>query len=232
MEVQSAAMRNATDEAVASAGILAAPDAPDAPDATHAAAAGILPWHDAPSAPSTRARLVEQARAGDRVAFERLVEPWIEPAFRTALAVLGREADARDATQDALLDAWRNMRSLRDPDRFDAWLGRIHVNACRAVGRRRGRSTVREISLSMLPDPDEPASRSRGLEEESASLDELEHVFARLSIEQRTILVLHHLERQPVARIAAVLGIPEGTAKWRLHAARAALERALEEERR
>ncbi len=232
MEVQSAAMRNATDEAVASAGILAAPDAPDAPDATHAAAAGILPWHDAPSAPSTRARLVEQARAGDRVAFERLVEPWIEPAFRTALAVLGREADARDATQDALLDAWRNIRSLRDPDRFDAWLGRIHVNACRAVGRRRGRSTVREISLSMLPDPDEPASRSRGLEEESASLDELEHVFARLSIEQRTILVLHHLERQPVARIAAVLGIPEGTAKWRLHAARAALERALEEERR
>ena len=124
------------------------------------------------------------------------------------------------------------MRSLRDPDRFDAWLGRIHVNACRAVGRRRGRSTVREISLSMLPDPDEPASRSRGFAEESAALDELEHVFARLSLDQRTILVLHHLERQPVARIAAVLGIPEGTAKWRLHAARAALERALEEERR
>ena len=84
----------------------------------------------------------------------------------------------------------------------------------------------------MLADLDEPASRSRGLEEESASLDELEHVFARLSMEQRTILVLHHLERQPVARIAAVLGIPEGTAKWRLHAARAALERALAEERR
>ena len=74
--------------------------------------------------------------------------------------------------------------------------------------------------------------RSRGLDEEAASLDELEHVFARLSLDQRTILVLHHLERQPVARIAAVLGIPEGTAKWRLHAARAALERSLEEERR
>jgi RNA polymerase sigma factor (sigma-70 family) len=229
MEVQPAAMRNATDEAVASAGIRAVPDAPDA---TNAAAAAILSRLDAPPARSSRVRLVEQARAGDRVAFERLVEPWIEPAFRTALAILGRQADARDATQDALLDAWRNIRSLRDPERFDAWLGRIHVNACRAVGRRRGRLAVREIPLSMLPDPDEPASRSRGLEEESASLDELEHVFARLSIEQRTILVLHHLERQPVARIAAVLGIPAGTAKWRLHAARAALERAVEEERR
>jgi len=226
MEVHSAAMRNATDESAASAGVSGAADLAEP------VAVGILPQAGFHPAIPARVSLVEQARLGDRVAFERLVEPWIEPAFRTALAILGREADARDATQDALLDAWRNMRSLRDPDRFDAWLGRIHVNACRAIGRRRGRSAVREIPLSMLPDPDEPASRGRGLEEESVSLDELEHVFARLSLEQRTILVLHHLERQPVARIAAVLGIPEGTAKWRLHAARAALERALEEERR
>jgi len=226
MEVHAAAMRNATDEPAAGAGIRAAADLPEP------VAVGILQQPGLRSAVPARIPLVEQARAGDRVAFERLVEPWIEPAFRIALAILGREADARDATQDALLDAWRNIRSLRDPDRFDAWLGRIHVNACRGIGRRRGRSAVREISLSMLPDPDEPASRGRDLEEESASADELEHAFDRLSVEQRTILVLHHLERQPVTRIAAVLGIPEGTAKWRLHAARAALERALEEERR
>jgi RNA polymerase sigma-70 factor (ECF subfamily) len=226
MEVHSAAMRNATDEPAASAGIRAAADLPEP------VAVGILQQPGLRSAVPARILLVEQARGGDHRAFERLVEPWIEPGFRIALAILGREADARDATQDALLDAWRNIRSLRDPDRFDAWLGRIHVNACRAIGRRRGRSAVREIPLSMLPDPDEPASRGRGLEEESVSLDELEHVFARLSLEQRTILVLHHLERHPVARIAAVVGIPEGTAKWRLHAARAALERALEEERR
>jgi RNA polymerase sigma-70 factor, ECF subfamily len=229
MEVHAAAMRKATDESAASAGTRELPDVPDAQDAV---AVGVLPRLDTPPVLSAQARLVEQARAGNRVAFERLVEPWIEPAFRTALAILGRDADARDATQDALLDAWRNIRSLRDPERFDAWLGRIHVNACRAIGRRRGRSAVREIPFSMLPNPDERASRGRGLEEESVSLDELERAFARLSVEQRTILVLHHLERQPVARIAAVLGIPEGTAKWRLHAARAALERALEEERR
>jgi RNA polymerase sigma-70 factor (ECF subfamily) len=226
MEVQPAAMRSATDEPAASAGIRAAADLPEP------VAVGILQQPGLRSAVPARISLAEQARCGDRVAFERLVEPWIEPAFRTALAIFGREADARDATQDALLDAWRNIRSLRDPDRFDAWLGRIHVNACRAVGRRRGRSTVREIPLSMLADPNEPASRRRGPEEESAAIDELEHVFGRLSVEQRTILVLHHLERQPVARIAAVLGIPEGTAKWRLYAARAALESALAEERR
>jgi RNA polymerase sigma-70 factor (ECF subfamily) len=226
MEVHAAAMRNATEEPAASAGIRAVPDAPDA------VAVAILPELGAIPAMPTRILLVEDARRGDRIAFERLVEPWIEPAFRIALAILGREADARDATQDALLDAWRSIRSLRDPERFDAWLGRIHANACRAIGRRRGRSAVREIPLEMLPDPDGPASRGRGLEEESASLNELERVFGRLSVEQRTILVLHHLERQPVARIAAVMGIPEGTAKWRLHAARAALDRALKEERR
>lgn len=226
MEVHAAAMRNATERPVTSAGIRALPHAPDA------VTAAVLPRPDVPPASPTRVRLAEEARRGDRIAFERLVEPWIEPAFRTALAILGQEADARDATQDALLHAWRNIRGLRDPDRFDAWLGRIHVNACRGVGRRRGRSSVREISLEMLPDPDGPASRAAGLEEASASLDEVERAFDRLSAEERTILVLHHLERQPVARIAAVMGIPEGTAKWRLHAARAALERALKEERR
>jgi RNA polymerase sigma-70 factor (ECF subfamily) len=226
MEVHSAAMRSAADEPAVSAGIRAAADLPEP------VAVGILQQPGLRSAAPARISLVEQARGGDRVAFERLVEPWIEPAFRTALTILGREADARDATQDALLDAWRSIRSLRDPDRFDAWLGRIHVNACRAVGRRRGRSSVREIAIDALPDPDGLPGRSAPIDEEWASLDELEHVFARLSMEQRTILVLHHLERQPVTRIAAVLGIPEGTAKWRLHAARAALERALAEERR
>jgi RNA polymerase sigma-70 factor (ECF subfamily) len=179
-----------------------------------------------------RIELVERARAGDRVAFERLVERWIEPAFRTALAILGREADARDATQDALLDAWSNIRQLRDPERFDAWLGRIHLNACRTVGRRRGRATVREISVTVLPEPDEPAARRPGVADESAGLDEIERAFERLALPMRTVLVLHHWQRRSVEEIATALGIPDGTVKWRLHEARAALSRALEEERR
>jgi RNA polymerase sigma factor (sigma-70 family) len=184
------------------------------------------------SPPLARVDLVRRARAGDRIAFERLVDRWIEPAFRTAFAILGREADARDATQDALLDAWRNIRQLRDPERFDAWLGRIHLNACRTVGRRRGRATVHELSVSFIPEPDEPAGRRQSVADESADLDELERAFERLALPMRTVLVLHHWQRRPVGEIAAVLGIPEGTVKWRLHEARAALSRALEEERR
>jgi RNA polymerase sigma-70 factor (ECF subfamily) len=180
----------------------------------------------------SRAELVRRARAGDPVAFERLVDRWVEPAFRTALAILGREADARDATQDALLDAWRNIRQLRDPERFDAWLGRIHLNACRTAGRRRGRASVREVSVSFIPEADEPANHQPGLADESADLDELERAFEHLSLPLRTVLVLHHLRYQSIEQIAAVLGIPEGTVKWRLHEARGALARALEEERR
>jgi RNA polymerase sigma-70 factor (ECF subfamily) len=191
-----------------------------------------LPAHEPHAVRPARSELADRARSGDRLAFERLVEPWIEPAYRTGLAILGRDADARDATQDALLEAWRNIRRLRDPERFDAWLGRIHVNACRAIGRRRGRSSVREIAIDMLPDPEAMRGRQVPLDEEAGSLDELERAFARLSISHRSILVLHYLEHRPVTDLAARLGVAEGTVKWRLHEARGALTRALEEERR
>jgi RNA polymerase sigma factor (sigma-70 family) len=219
-------MRNATDDPAVSAGIGAAADLAEP------IAGGILPQAGSRRALPARIGLVEQARRGDRVAFERLVEPWIEPAYRTGLAILGRDADARDATQDALLEAWRNIRQLRDPERFDAWLGRIHVNACRAIGRRRGRSSVREIAIDAVADPDALRGRQVALDEEAGSLDELERAFDRLSVAQRTILVLHYLEHRPVANLAVRLGVAEGTVKWRLHQARGALARALEEERR
>lgn len=182
--------------------------------------------------PPARARpaLIELARDGDRDAFQALIEPWVEPAFRTAMAILGNEADARDATQDALLHAWRGIRGLHDTERFDAWLGRIQMNACRSIQRRRGRSRVREIPIAELPDPQDPPSG--GVAEEWADLDELERAFGRLPVEQRSILTLHHLEHRSVADMARVLRVPEGTVKWRLHAAREALARSLEEERR
>lgn len=81
--------------------------------------------------------LVEQARRGDRAAYEAIVRREVETVYRTARAILGNDADAADATQEALIGAWRRLSSLRDPDRFDAWLGRITVNACRMALRRR-----------------------------------------------------------------------------------------------
>jgi RNA polymerase sigma factor (sigma-70 family) len=179
-----------------------------------------------------RALLVERAQAGDREAFEALLDRWLATAYRTACAILGDEADARDATQDAFLRAWRGLPRLRDPDRFDAWLSRILVNRCRTLRGRRHRATVREIHLSVLPERQEPSIRDGPWADPPTSLDVVERAFERISVGDRTLLVLHHLDHHSVAEIAARLRIPVGTAKSRLFAARHALQRALEVELR
>ena len=81
---------------------------------------------------------VARARSGDAAAFEALVEARVGSMTRTAMAILGREDEARDAVQDTLVTAWRELASLRDPAAFDAWLTRILVNRCRRGLRRFG----------------------------------------------------------------------------------------------
>jgi RNA polymerase sigma-70 factor (ECF subfamily) len=168
---------------------------------------------------------VEAALAGDDAAFEALVLDRLPRTYRMALAILGSEADARDAVQEAWVSVWRQMPSLRDPARFDAWLDQILVNACRSGLRKRRR--VREIPLDDNFDIEAPQPGPDHITEREA----LQRAFDGLSVEQRTLLVLHHLERRPLTAIAELFGIPVGTAKSRLHAARTALERTLEAER-
>jgi RNA polymerase sigma-70 factor, ECF subfamily len=176
---------------------------------------------------AAEAALVDRARHGDAAAFETLLSARLDALFRTAWAILGSEADARDATQEACLSAWRQLPRLRDPGSFDAWTTRILVNTCRTFLRQRAR--VREIAIDPIHDVAGP------LESDPASLgeaDAINRAFDRLKPEARTILVLHHLRHESVASIAVALGIPTGTVKWRLHAARSALEKALAGERR
>jgi RNA polymerase sigma-70 factor (ECF subfamily) len=168
------------------------------------------------------AMLAGQARAGDEAAFAALVEPRLDRTLRTARAILGNEADARDATQDAFISAWTNLGRLRDPDRFDAWLQRTLVNRCKDVlrARRRSRETVLDPSDRVAGDQTADAlARASVL-----------GAFDRLRVEERHILVLHHLHDLPLTDVATQLGVPVGTAKSRLYVARRALERALEAE--
>ena len=178
--------------------------------------------------------LVERARHGDRHAFDRLVASRLTPTFRLARAIVGDTRDAEDATQEAFLNAWRNLPRLRDTAKFDAWFGRIVVNEARLTLRRRGR--VMTVPVDAIDvNGDDRASSIRGGYDPSIDAiavgDALQRAIDRLTVQQRTILALHHLEERPVADIAALLGVPVGTAKWRLHEARAALERAMETQR-
>ena len=95
------------------------------------------------------------ARQGDHDAFASLVDARLSSTFRTVLAILGDESDARDTTQAVFIQAWRNLPSLRDPDLFPAWFGRIVANTARSSMRGRRRRTVREISFAGLPDEGE-----------------------------------------------------------------------------
>jgi len=183
--------------------------------------------------PTPASDLVRRASRGDVAAFDALVAARLSSSLRLARAIVDSPADAEDVVQEAFVSAWRNLPRLREPDRFDAWFGRILVNTARTHIRRRG--SVRPISIDRRHvddgrEDDTPGQHDPGLESVVSS-DALSRAIDRLTTDQRSILALHHLEERPVAQIATVLGIPVGTAKWRLHAARQALERALEAER-
>lgn len=182
------------------------------------------------TAPSDEA-IVERARAGDRGAFTRIVETRIDALHRTATAILHDEAAASDAVQETFVNAWRELPTLRQLDRFDAWLTRSLVNRCRSQLRSRRRVQLRELSIEAADTPG-PGSRAVAFADRVVDLDAIRRAFDRLTADQRAVIVLHHLEQRPIAEIAPILGIAEGTVKWRLHEARRALDRALTGEAR
>ncbi len=177
--------------------------------------------------------LVERARAGDHDAFAELLDARLSPTFRTAMAILGDEAEARDATQAVFVQAWTRLPQLRDATLFSAWFGRIVVNTARSALRGRRRRTVREIHAGSLPvDDGSFAASGRGHEDRAADLDRLERAFERLAPDERAVLWLHHYEDLSLAEIGQRTGVPARTVKSRLFTARRALERALQLEDR
>jgi len=170
--------------------------------------------------------LVDSARNGDREAYVDLIRVRSDRLFAIAQRIL-RDADrAEDALQDALVIAWRDLKGLRDPDRFDAWLHRLLVNVCIAQATRERR---RVMNLRVLP-VDGPAAPDDLVT--IADRDQLERGFRRLPPEQRAILVLHHFVGLAPAEIAETLGVPAGTARSRLHHAHRAMRAALEADAR
>jgi RNA polymerase sigma-70 factor (ECF subfamily) len=171
-------------------------------------------------------QLVEAAQRGDRDAFVDLIRTRADRLFALSHRILRDVDRAEDAFQDALVIAWRDLPALRDPDRLDAWLRRLFVNVCleHASRERRRTANLRVLPLDGPPAPDELLSV--GLR------DQLERGFRRLSPQQRAILVLHHFMGYAPAEMAELLGIPDGTARSRLHNAHRAMRAALDADAR
>jgi len=168
----------------------------------------------------TERELVEAAMAGDAEAFSDLASAAAHRLYATARLILRDEAAADDATQDALVTAWRDLSALRDPDHFEAWTYRVLVRTCYRSAQRARRRIEVEGQVRPISEPPDPG-------EQSVIRDEIERGFARLSIEHRTVLVMHHYLGYTFSEIATTLGIPVGTAKSRIHRATAAMREAL-----
>jgi RNA polymerase sigma-70 factor (ECF subfamily) len=170
--------------------------------------------------------LVERAMNGDHDAFAELARYSITRLYATARLILRDEARAEDATQEALVSAWRDLPGLRDPDRFEAWLHRLLVRACYREARRARLRSVVEIHV--VP----PDLAGTDIARSLAERDELERGFCRLNAEQRALLVLRYYLGLSLDEAAEALGIPPGTAKSRLHRAVQAMRAALDADAR
>jgi len=167
--------------------------------------------------------VVERARSGDQEAFADLVHQVSNALLGVARRILRDTELAEDALQNALLTIWRKLPHLREADHFEGWAFRILVHACYAEAPRNRRwATVRVLPMDMASDVDDIQSIS--------DRDELEQAFRRLPLDQRAVFVLHHYVGLPLVAVAETLGIPDGTARSRLHYATRALRAAFNEQ--
>jgi RNA polymerase sigma-70 factor (ECF subfamily) len=168
-----------------------------------------------------RSDLVRRAQSGDGEAFETLIRAAYDRLYAVADRILRDRYSAEDAVQEAVVRCWRDIRGLREPDRFEAWLYRLVVNASRDQMRRQRRGPNEG---GVLP----PDLHATG--DDYARLvehDALEGAFLTLSADHRVVLLLAHYAGYSAPEIAAILRVPTGTVYSRLHYAMRAMRAAL-----
>jgi RNA polymerase sigma-70 factor (ECF subfamily) len=165
--------------------------------------------------------LVLRAQRGDRGAFTAIADSVVDRFLSVAHRILRDGALAEDAAQQALLNVWRDLPSLDDPSRFDAWSHRLLVHACCSEARR-NHHWLPNLGLDAAPEP--IASDDYVTVDDR---DELERGFRRLPVDQRAVIVLHHYVGLPLDAVAEVLAVPEGTVRSRLYRGMTALRLAL-----
>ncbi len=158
--------------------------------------------------------LVQAACDGDLDAFETLVRRHRGAMYRVALRMLGSDADAQDATQDAFVRAWRSLRRFRGESAVGTWLYRIVTRRCLdVIAARRPTEELPELQLAGGEQPDEALERREGLRAVTRAV-------AALPGEQRAALVLREFEGLSYQQVAEVLGTTVPAVKGRIHRAR------------
>jgi RNA polymerase sigma-70 factor (ECF subfamily) len=173
--------------------------------------------------------LVERAAHGDRSAYEQLARDASGRLYRVAYRIV-RDADvAQDVMQQTLIQIWRQLPTLRDPDRFEAWTYRLVIRAATDEVRR-DRRRVTPIRLLRLDAEDGPAGMPAMGDDTGAVMDRdaLDRAFLDLTADQRAAVVLRFYVGLTLDEIAHTLEVPAGTAASRLHYGIRLLRAALE----
>ncbi|HKV42649.1 MAG TPA: RNA polymerase sigma factor [Blastocatellia bacterium] len=170
--------------------------------------------------------LVVAAILGDLDAFDELTRRYRAAAVRTAQSIVGRE-HAEDVAQEALLIAFKALPSIEEPSRFAAWLAAIVRHAAIRVSKREkvrsaGHLDIDEVLIENV------ASLALPLVRDTADTEELRLAFDALSPDYATVLRLHFLDEMPSKRIAAFIGVPVSTVKWRIHRGKALMREKIE----
>jgi RNA polymerase sigma-70 factor (ECF subfamily) len=159
---------------------------------------------------SGQARVMRDGDADRAAAFTGLADAYLDASYRLAHAILGSRAEAEDATHDALVTAWRQWATLRDPGRFEAWFRRILINTCRNRLRQSSRRPTADLSATLRTSGADPIRLADEREQIGDAL-------ARLSPDHRTVLALRYYLDLPIEDIAKRLGIAPGTVSSRIH---------------
>jgi RNA polymerase sigma-70 factor, ECF subfamily len=177
-------------------------------------------------------QMVERALSGDPEAFGEIVRRWERRIFALAFGMLGREEDARDATQETFLAAFRNLRGFRGEAKVSSWLHRIAVNQC--ITRQRRAKVRSETALEdeaeknaavfALPIDASPARAVENTERSSA----VRRAVCALPTDLRQVVVMKEFEELTFQEIADVLGLPLSTVKSRLYTALRQLQMRLQ----
>ena len=173
-----------------------------------------------------RRETVERAVAGDHDAFTELARASMDRLYAVATLILRDGDRAQDAVQEALISAWRDVRALRNPDAWDAWLHRLTVRACYKLAAKERRRNL--VELHVTPGP--VVAHLDDFSLSVAERDRMEREIGRLSIDQRAVMVLHFYADLTLEQAADILDIPVGTAKSRLHYGLRALRESMRDQ--
>jgi RNA polymerase sigma-70 factor, ECF subfamily len=175
-------------------------------------------------------QLIDDALAGNSSAFGQLVTKYQDRLYNTLVRVVGCVDEARDVCQDAFVQAYVKLKSFQRGSAFYTWLYRIALNL--AVTRKRKKKPTHSIDAERELTGNEPLARDGAPTErmeQQERVGQVQSALAKLDEDFRTVIVLREIDGHDYETIAAMLDLPLGTVRSRLHRARIELKEQLNE---